>query len=79
LQSFAGLGCALFTDIEFLRDGTFIALSVPGEYRIIDDTRVQLDYRDGDSVVWEYRLSGDTLTLSMTRVVSVACRFTRAQ
>lgn len=71
--------CMAVSNIEFLQDQTFIALSVPGKYRLIDGSRVQLDYRDGESFVWEYSIVGDTLALSSDWLVSATCRFLRGQ
>lgn len=50
--------------IEFFEDGTVVIEgSLSGDYTLLDDSRIRLDGNMG-SLVFEYEISGDRLTLS---------------
>lgn len=82
----ATMVCLFVANIQFQKGGTVIAAGIVGKYRLRDGGRVELDHL-GQRSLWDYRVSGDTLTLHLVNPLFAAgksltvadCRFRRAK
>ena len=75
------VGCAKVSNVHFLPDGSFLASSWRGFYKVLDTSQVRLDYSTQPTfdAEWEYRISGDTLILKERGLTGAVCHFTRAK
>src|ERR1041385_4961951 len=67
--------CAMVSNVEFFPDGSFLTLSGRGKYTLKANSRIEFEYPT-HTLIWEYRISGDTLILK-DGLIGTVCRFTR--